>query len=472
MSLSLTIAVEKTEFRPGESIPVSMVLKNESGRSMVIGEFTFNSDLTEMMVFNSEGKLVAKLTDYDRQELLGFLPVETIDAPPDNVGAGKERRRVWDISQYLPLLEPDKYNIQGSYRNHSEKILSDPIEIEIVDGQASQMKFTWQYENARQQKCHLVYKDGPDWMYHKGYKNNPQVIDFNYPLAEKPELDNFGLAYSSYDKADYALWMVGRKADKLAGYRYANFEKTAELEKITISGEINLDAVVETYERLLVVPEIFEEKNKNFINLHIFSKEGEKQGEKKFETGKDTRIFDASDLRSSGYLLVYGHPVEKGFDVFAVSSKKADLSDLKSELLYHSAHTFESLAIPPGYVSADYLYAVAFEPKSKELRLYQIDLNPKMKTPVPPKQVLKSSGELAFLNFNVEKNGAAYMLFVEDGHKLLYYNYTDNEFVFITEEKFSDVRLLATDASGIFLMYADKNGIVRYRQTETVIQSH
>ena len=472
MSLSLTIAVEKTQFHPGESIPVSMVLKNEAGRSLVIGEFTFNSDLTGMLVFDSEGKMVASLSDYDRQELLDFFPLEKIEAPPDSIGAGQERRRIWDISQYLPLLKPDTYNIQGSYQYHNDKILSDPIEIEIVDGAASQVKYAWQYEDGHKQKCYLVYHDGSDVMMHKGYKHNPMVIDFNYPLEEKPELDKFGLAYSSYDKKDYGLWMVGNKGDKLIGYKYKGLEKIGELEKIKLNGEIVYDAVVEIYERMLVVPEMLEEKGKRYICLHIFSPEGEQTGEKKFEVGKDARIFDAADIRSTGYMLVYGNSSDKGYDVHTITSKKADLSDLKDELLYQSKHGFESVLIPPGYVTADYLYGLSFKPDSKELYVYQIELNPKMKTQVPPKRVLKSAGELTFQSFIVEANGAAYMLFMEEGHKLLYYNYTDDEFVFITEDKFSEAQLAATDSAGIFLVYVDKRGILRFRQTETVMQRH
>jgi len=78
MSLSLQISVPKDKFSPGESIPVNMILKNESGKTMVIDEFTFNSDLTEMLVFDSEDKLVACLDDYVRQELLGLMPPETM----------------------------------------------------------------------------------------------------------------------------------------------------------------------------------------------------------------------------------------------------------------------------------------------------------------------------------------------------------------------------------------------------------
>lgn len=472
MSLNLTITVEKTQYHPGESIPVNMVLKNEAGRTVVIGEFTFNSDLTGMLVFDSNGKLVASQSDYDRQELLDFFPLERIDAPPDNIGPGQERRRVWDISQYTPLLKPDTYNIQGSYQYHSDKILSDPIEIEIVDGAVSQVQYVWQYEEGSKHKCYLVYRDGSDIMLHKGYKHNPMVIDYNYPLAEKPEPDKFGVAKSSYDKSDYGLWMVGIKDDKLAGYKYRELEKIGELEKFKIGGEIVFDALVETYDRLLVVPEKYEEQGKHYLCLHIFSPEGEKTAEKKFEISPEARIFDAADIRSTGYLLVYGNPVGKGFDVHAVSSKKADLSDLRSDLLYNSEHNFESVQIPPGYMAVDYLYGAAFKADSKELWLYQIELNPKMKTQTPPKRVVKSAGDLAFVSFIVEANGAAYMLFREEGHKLLYYNYTDDEFVFITEDKFSGAQLVATDSAGIFLVYIDKNGMLRFRQTETVMQRH
>jgi len=365
-----------------------------------------------------------------------------------------------------------KYKLQGSYKSYSDKIMSEPIEIEILEGKASHIKHTWQSDFGQRSKSHLVYWDDEKIMHQEGYSHNLEVIDYNYSLSEEVQYKDFTIANSAYDKNDFGVWIIAAENDKLVGNKIKQNEIIAELDSIKLSGTIVLDAIVENSAGLLIIPETISDKKKHWLVFHIFDSEGKKKSEKKIEVGKDTRVYCAEDLRATGYLLIYGFAGSKKYEIHSVSAVKPEMSDIKNTKLYESSQEFETIVIPPTYDVPQYVYAVTFEEKSKSLWLYNIGLNPKSKTAVPPKVVLKSQGELKFDYLALDQKGVAYMLFTEDDKKLLYYNFTDNEFRFITEEKYSEAQLIATDADGIFLIYIDNIGVIRFLQTETVMKSH
>jgi hypothetical protein len=145
---------------------------------------------------------------------------------------------------------------------------------------------------------------------------------------------------------------------------------------------------------------------------------------------------------------------------------------MEQRKLVGSSKEFDAAVIPPTVKMPRDFYAVSFEPEEKALMIYTVSLNPDIRTQVPPKVILKSQGELQFHSFAVEQNGAAYVLFIEDGKKLLYYNVADNNFEFITEEEFSDPQLIITESDGVFLGYIDHDGIVQFKHMEKVIKRH
>jgi hypothetical protein len=140
-----------------------------------------------------------------------------------------------------------------------------------------------------------------------------------------------------------------------------------------------------------------------------------------------------------------------------------DMSDLTTSKLYQSSREYLDAGFPDGLDLPEKAFAVSFKEDSKELWLYDIDLNPKVKNYVPPKRVLKSEGDLEFYSLMVNDKEKPYLLFIEVGHKLLFYNYTENEFVFVTEDKFTDPYLLATPAGELYLAYIDHHQILRFR---------
>jgi hypothetical protein len=101
-----------------------------------------------------------------------------------------------------------------------------------------------------------------------------------------------------------------------------------------------------------------------------------------------------------------------------------------------------------------------------------VNLDPNVRTTVPPKIVLKSQGELSFYDIEVDNSGAVYLLFVEDGHKLLFYHVADNEFHFITEDKFTNAHLIITPGGEVYLTYIDESNVVRFRRMVEVVKSH
>jgi len=476
MSLSLKISIEKKAYYPGESIPVKMVLKNDSGKSKVIPAFNYNSDLTELIILDSSGEQIARLNDMRRQELMEYFPLEIIDPPDDSLPPGDERGHEMDAAQYFRLIKPGKYQLQGSYKFYDQTFLSDPLEIEILEGKASMLRHAWQYMLGEKWRCHLVYRDGEQIMHTAGESHSPEVVSYNLPVETDIKFDRFSPARSAFDDEEgYHPWLVGAAKENIAGVLLDGGDVLAQLGTQKIKGDLAEFAAVETYERRLVIPELLTENNKHFIVLHVYDNEGKPVEDKTIEVGAEAKIFDAAvygDDEFQKYLLVYGQPADKGFDVYAVVSEKDDLSDLKSIKLYESERIMSTILIPPKVDESNEIFGAAFFPPAKELWIYNIGLDPRPQKDKPPKQVLETKGELEFLNMAVDARDLKYLLFVEDGKKLLYYDFANNEFRFITEEKFADAQLVVTPSDGIFLAFIDHNGLIQFRHTETVVKKH
>ncbi|MBD3219183.1 MAG: hypothetical protein GF310_12985 [candidate division Zixibacteria bacterium] len=468
MALSLTIAVEKNEFLPGESIPVTLTIVNTSDSVVNIPNFSYNSDLTEIIVSDSKGKEIGRVNDPVRQQLLGFMVVEPIDPPEQSLSPESPEKAEFDVSQFMRLAESGKYLLTGGFKYDDDTVMSEPVEITILEGKASGLYHEWQYRMAGKWRCHQVYKDHEKVMHMLGYRHNPAVIDYNLPLKDGFEADSFGLAFSCYDKDDYYPWLLGIKDGKLAGGKLKADSFMLKCEEIEFKGRPAFNASVETYERKLIIPEALDDK----ILFHIFDSEGKKRDQKEIGVGKGTDILDASAYKSGEFLLIYRETTGKGSDIYAAISRKKDLSDIEQIKLVGSSKDFDAAVIPPTVKMPRDFYAVSFEPEEKALMIYSVSLNPDIRTQVPPKSILKSQGDLLFYSITVEQNGAAYLLFVEDGKKLLYFNVADNHFHFITEEKFSDPQLIVSDTDGVFLAYIDHKGIIQYRHVEQVIKRH
>jgi hypothetical protein len=476
MSLSLKISVEKNVFYPGESIPVRMLLINDSGKSKVVPAFSYNSDLTELIVSDSEGKELARCNDLRRQDLMGYFPIEVIDPPDDTLVPQDEREHEMDVSQYIRLMKAGKYQIQGSYKFYDQTFLSDPLEIEILSGTSSKLSHAWQYMLGEKWRCHLVYNEKDRIMHMAGESHNPEIICYNLPVETKIKFDRFAPAKSAFDDDEgYHLWLAGPAKNKITGLFLDGDKVLTELQPHDLKGELAEFAMVELYERRLIIPELMSENDKHYLVLHLYGGDGKHLDGKRIEVGKDVVIYDAwayGDDEYEKYLLVYGQPVEKGFEVYSVVSEKDDLSDVKAYKLYTSERQFNDLVLPPAVDESNEIFAVSFFGPAKELWFYTISLDPAAKDQKPPKQVLKSQGELEFLNFAVDVKDLKYMLYIEDGKKLLYYNHANDEFRFVTEDKFTDPQLVVTPSDGIFLTYIDHSGLVRFRQMETVVKKH
>ncbi len=476
MSLSLKIFVEKSAFYPGESIPVKMLLKNDSGKSKVIPAFNYNSDLTELIVRDSKGEELARLNDLRRQELMGYFPIEVIAAPDDTLAPDEEREHEMDVSQYIRLLKAGKYQIQGSYKFYDQTFLSEPLEIEILPGSAAKLRHVWQNMLGDKWRCHLVYNEHDKIMHMAGETHNPEIISYNLPIETKIKFDSFAPAKSAFDDEEgYHLWLTGTAKDKIVGVFLDGDKVLAELKPLALKGELAESAAVELYERRLIIPELASENGRHFLILHLFDGEGKHLDDKRLEVGANAVVLDAAaygDEEYEKYLLVYSQPVEKGFEIYSVVSEKADLSDVKAYKLYNAERALNSLLIPPTVDESNEIFAASFFAPAKELWIYTISLDPQAINPKPPKQVLMTQGELAFLNMAVDAKDLKYLLFVEDGKKLLYYNHANDEFRFVTEDKFTDAQLVVTPSDGIFLAYIDHNGLVQFRQMETVVKKH
>ncbi|HDS01190.1 MAG TPA: hypothetical protein ENO22_10380 [candidate division Zixibacteria bacterium] len=468
MALSLTIAVEKNEYLPGESIPVEMTLVNITDSVVNIPNFAYNSDLTEIIISDSEGNEIGRLNDPVRQLLLGFMQVEVIKPPEQSLSPGSPQKAEFDVSQYVRLTKAGKYQLQGSFRYDDEQVLSDPVEINILEGKASGLYHKWQYQMGGKWRCQMVYRDHDKLMHMLGYRHNPGVIDYNLPLMDDFTVDEYALAFSCYDKDDYLPWILGVKDKKLVGGKIDTASFVTGLEELEFKGKTFLNAAVETYDRTLILPEVLKDK----ILFHLFDAEGKKNAQKEIGIGSGTEVLDASAYKSGEYLMVYRETTSKGSDIYAAVSKKADLSDMEQRKLVGSSKEFDAAVISPTVKMPSDFYAVSFEPEEKALMIYTVSLNPDIRTQVPPKVILKSQGELQLHSFAVEQNGAAYVLFIEDGKKLLYYNVSDNSFEFITEEEFSDPQLIITESDGVFLGYIDHDGIIQFKHMEKVIKRH
>jgi len=476
MSLSLKIFVEKSAFYPGESIPVRMLLKNDSGKSKVIPAFNYNSDLTELIVRDSAGEELARLNDLRRQDLMGYFPIEVIEAPDDTLDPDEEREYEMDVSQYIRLLKAGKYQIQGSYKFYDQTFLSEPLDIEILSGSASAFKHVWQNMLGDKWRCHLVYNENDKIMHMTGETHNPEIISYNLPIETEIKFDRFAPAKSAFDDEEgYHLWLVGPSKDKIGGIFLDGDKVLAELQPLALKGNLAEFAAVELFERKLIIPELASENGKHYLILHLFDDKGKHLDNKRLEVGANAVVFDAvayGDEEYEKYLLIYGQPVEKGFEIYSVVSEKDDLSDVKAYKLYTSEHALSSLLMPPTVDESNEIFAASFFAPAKELWIHTISLDPQAINPKPPKQVLKAQGELEFLNLAVDAKDLKYLLFVEDGKKLLYYNHANDEFRFVTEDKFTDAQLVVTPSDGIFLVYIDQNGLIRFRQMETVVKKH
>ncbi|NIP42858.1 MAG: hypothetical protein GWN61_12100, partial [candidate division Zixibacteria bacterium] len=184
MALSLTIAVEKNEYLPGESIPVEMALVNITDSVVNIPNFAYNSDLTEIIISDSEGKEIGRVNDPVRQLQLGFMQVEVIKPPEQSLSPGSPQKVTFDVSQYVRLTKAGKYQLQGSFRYDEEQIMSDPVQITILEGRASGLYHKWQYQMGGKWRCQIVYRDHDKLMHMLGYRHNPGVIDYNIPVMD------------------------------------------------------------------------------------------------------------------------------------------------------------------------------------------------------------------------------------------------------------------------------------------------
>lgn len=470
MSLVLKIFAEKEQYLPGESIPVRMTLQNIGDTVVAIPDFSYNSNLTEVLVKDSDGNEIGRANDYVRQQLLGFMTLETIRPAEKTISPGMELNVNLDLSQYIRLLKSQVYYIQGSFKYDDNELLSEPVGIKILDGKASMLRHAWQYQMASKWKCHIVYRDHDQLMHMFGNRNNPEVIDFNRPVKTAFDVDSFFLAYSCYDVEDSISWIAGVKGDKLLAGRLNDDQIQDQIENIKLEGELAGKGVVENFEEMLIVPVILKDKGK--LKFYMFDRSGKKSGEKEIDAGGGTYVLDAATYKTGEFLMIYGEQTDRGSDIYAAVATKPDLSDMKVNKLVGSSKRFDAAVIPPSVKMPGGFYAVSFDPLEKNLMIYTVSLNPDIRTAVPPKTILKSEGDLAFQSAAFQPNGAAYLLFVEGGNKLLYYNFADNEFKFITEDKFSDPQLIVTESDGVFLAYIDNQGLVRFKHMEVVVKRH
>ncbi|MBD3382512.1 MAG: hypothetical protein GF404_09985 [candidate division Zixibacteria bacterium] len=483
MALKLEIEIADKSYYPGQSIPVSLRLINDSGKSRVVPAFTYNSDLTEVMVYNSEREEVLRANDLVQQERLDFFPVELIDAPDDSLGPNDSREFNFDLVRYGRLLEPGKYIVQGSYRFYDQTLITAEIEIEIRAGNASGLQCTWQYRMGDKDFCHLIYREREDYLHLAGYDHNPAVNRYNRVVdGLSPELEYHTARSACDEEEDFKIWMPARTDDKLIGSAISGGEVVAELEEIRLNGEPLFDHALGTTLGGLIVPEVETLKTKTKIRLHLFDSDGKKTAENIFDAQTDLKLFDSfmytvyDDLEESDeseesedledyklqYMLIYGHPVGKGYGLYLATFSEQDMSDLTTRKLYQSTREFLDVRLPDGLDVPGLCYAVSFKEDSKELWIYDIELDPQAKNYVPPKRVLKSDGDLAFHSLLVTERNTVYLMFVEVGHKLLLYDYREERFYFITEDKFTDPYILASPAGDIFVAYIDHKRLVRF----------
>ena len=112
MSLLLKIFTDKEKYLPGESIPVRLTLENVADTVITIPDFAYNSNLTEVIVKDSEGKEIGRTNNYVRQRLLGFMALETIKPTERSISPGMEMNVNLDLSQYIRLLKPQIYYLR------------------------------------------------------------------------------------------------------------------------------------------------------------------------------------------------------------------------------------------------------------------------------------------------------------------------------------------------------------------------
>lgn len=485
MALKLEIEIAEKNYCPGQSIPVTLRLINDSGKSRVVPAFTYNSDLTEVMVYNSEREEVLRANDLVQQERLGFFPVELIDAPDDSLGPNDSREFNFDLVRYGRLLEPGKYKVQGSYRFYDQTLITEDVEIEILPGNASELNCFWQYRMGDKDFCHLIYREQDDYMHMTGYDHDPAVHQFNKRIDGLSETVGYHVARSACDEEDdFKTWMLARTDDKLIGSAISGGEVVAELEEIRLNGEPLFDHALGTIEGGLIVPELETLKTKTKVRLHLFDSDGQKTADIIFDAQTDLKLFDSfmytvyDDLEEDEesdeiaetedyklhYMLIFGHPVGKGYGLYLASFTEPDMSDLTTRKLYQSTRDFLDVRLPDGLDVPGLCYAVSFKEDSKELWVYDIDLDPQAKNYVPPKRVLKSDGDLSLLSLLVTERNAVYLLFVEVGHKLLLYDYGNDRLHFITENKYYDPYMLASPTGDIFVVYIGHEKIVRFNR--------
>jgi hypothetical protein len=303
-----------------------------------------------------------------------------------------------------------------------------------------------------------------------GNRNNPEVIDFNHIVKTEFDVDSFYLAYSCYDIDDDVSWIVGVKGNNMIAGRLNDDQITDMVKDFKLDGELAEKGIAETYEETLIVPVL--DKGKNKLKFHLFDKSGKKSGEKEIDVGGGAFVLDAATYKLGQYLMIYGELTDKGSDIYAAIATEPDLSDMKVNKLVGSSKQFDAAVIPPAVKIPGEFYAVSFDTREKALMIYNVSLNPDIRTSVPPKAILKSQDDLAFHSAAFQPNGAAYLIFVEAGNKLLYYNYADNKFDFITEDKFSDPQLIVTESDGVYLAYIDHQGLVRFKHMEVVVKRH
>jgi hypothetical protein len=349
-------------------------------------------------------------------------------------------------------------------------VLSEPVGIKIIEGDAYMLRHAWQYQMAGKWKCHLVYRDHDKLMHMFGNRNNPEVIDFNHIVKTEFDVDSFYLAYSCYDIDDDVSWIVGVKGNNMIAGRLNDDQITDMVKDFKLDGELAEKGIAETYEETLIVPVL--DKGKNKLKFHLFDKSGKKSGEKEIDVGGGAFVLDAATYKLGQYLMIYGELTDKGSDIYAAIATEPDLSDMKVNKLVGSSKQFDAAVIPPAVKIPGEFYAVSFDTREKALMIYNVSLNPDIRTSVPPKAILKSQDDLAFHSAAFQPNGAAYLIFVEAGNKLLYYNYADNKFDFITEDKFSDPQLIVTESDGVYLAYIDHQGLVRFKHMEVVVKRH
>ncbi len=472
MALTLNISTNKKEYRPGESILAEMVLENNSSSAETVPEFTFNSDNTSIIVLNAEKRAIATVDDYTLQLRLGYDMTERIDAPADELKPGMKRRTVWDLTSYIRILKKGMYSLHARFKYPGDEILSEPCEFEILDGDARGLNHAWHMRRGARKFCHLVYYDSKELFNMKGYGNNPEVTKYNLPLKSEYLSERIVPSRSCYDGDDYQLRLVGMNKKDLIGIAVEKDEIKSDLEVVKLSGDVAFDGVYETCKQDLIVPEVFIQDGSGRLRFHVFDKSGKKTAEKTIDVGADCEVYDARAYRGGEYLLVYCEGKGKGNDIYSAFATKPDLSDLKQTRLLGSSKNFSDALLPPGTKMPKEFYAVAFDPEPKELMIYTVNLDPDIKTNAPPKQILETKGALQYLDFAMEKNGAMYLLFIEDDHKLLFYNQSLNEFRMITGDKFDDAQLIITERHGVFAAYIDKDRLVRFKHLEFKAEVH